>query len=86
MASPGTFGNLGAYTIFYPLYNNWDVSLTKSFPIGERVSAKFRAELYNFPNHLSYTNISSQVGNSNFGQITGATDPRTLQLALRLSF
>jgi len=86
VAPAGTFGNLGAYSIFYPLYNNWDVSLTKSFPIGERVSAKFRAELYNFPNHLSYTTISSQLGSSNFGQITGATDPRTLQLALRVSF
>ena len=86
IAPAGTFGNVGAYAIFYPLYNNWDVSLTKSFPIGERVSAKFRAELYDFPNHMSYTNISMQVGSSNFGQITGATDPRTLQLALRLSF
>jgi len=86
IAPAGTFGNVGAYALFYPLYNDWDVSLTKSFPIGEKVSAKFRAELYDFPNHMSYTTISSQVGNSNFGQITGATDPRTLQLALRLSF
>jgi len=84
--APGTYGNLGAYALHYPLYNNWDVSLTKSFPIRENVRASFRAELYNFPNHLSYTNIQTVVGNSNFGQITGATDPRTLQLALRLSF
>ncbi|MBV8904384.1 MAG: hypothetical protein JOZ22_12175, partial [Acidobacteriia bacterium] len=60
--------------------------LQKSFPISERVRANFRAELYNFPNHLSYTALSTTVGSSNFGQVTGATDPRTLQLALRLSF
>ncbi|HSU31515.1 MAG TPA: carboxypeptidase regulatory-like domain-containing protein [Bryobacteraceae bacterium] len=82
----GTFGNLGAYALYYPLYSNWDVSLQKSFPITERVQAKFRAELYNFPNHLSYTTVSSTVGSANFGQVTGATDPRTLQLALRLAF
>jgi hypothetical protein len=82
----GTFGNLGAYALFYPWYNNWDASLQKSFPITEKVQARFRAELYNFPNHLSYTTVSTTVGSSNFGQVTGATDPRTLQLALRLSF
>jgi hypothetical protein len=82
----GTFGNLGAYAISYPLFNNWDVSLTKSFPITEKVSARLRAEMFNFPNHLSYTAISNTVGSANFGQITGATDPRTMQLALRVNF
>ncbi len=82
----GTFGNLGAYAIFSPVFINWDSSLQKKFPIGERVSASLRAELYNVPNHLSYTGISTVVGNANFGQVTGATDPRTLQLALRVSF
>ncbi len=82
----GTFGNLGAFAIFAPNFNNWDASLQKSFPITERVKANFRAELYNFPNHLSYTSISTSVGSTNFGQVTGATDPRTLQLALRVSF
>ncbi len=82
----GTFGNLGAYALYYPIFNNWDVSVTKGFPIGEKVNARLRAELYNFPNHLSYTSISNTVGSSNFGQITGATDPRTMQLALRVTF
>ena len=82
----GTFGNLGAFALSYPLFANWDASLQKSFPIGERVRANFRAELYNFPNHLSYTAVSTTVGSTNFGQVTGATDPRTLQLALRVSF
>lgn len=82
----GTFGNLGAYAICYPLFNNWDASLTKSFPIGEHVRVRFRAELYNVPNHLSYTTVSTSFGSSNFGQVTGATDPRTLQLALHVNF
>ena len=82
----GNFGNLGAYALYYPLFSNWDASLQKSFPITEKVQARFRAELYNFPNHLSYTTVSTTVGSSNFGQVTAATDPRTLQLALRISF
>lgn len=82
----GQFGNLGAYALWYPFYSNWDVSMSKAFPIGEKVSASLRAELYNFPNHFSYTTISNVLGSSNFGQATAATDPRTLQLALKLSF
>jgi hypothetical protein len=86
LPAPGQFSNLGAYAIYSPFFSNWDTSLQKLFPITERVQAKFSAELYNFPNHLSYTTVSSTVGSANFGQITGATDPRTLQLALRLAF
>jgi hypothetical protein len=82
----GTFGNLGAFAIYQPLFANWDFSLQKAFPIGEKLRASLRAELYNFPNHFSFTTISSTVGSGNFGQATAATDPRTLQLALRLSF
>lgn len=86
LPAPGTFGNLGAFAIYYPFFANWDCSLQKAFPITERVRANFRAELYNLPNHLSYTSAATTVGATNFGQITAATDPRTLQLALRVSF
>jgi hypothetical protein len=84
--APGTFGNLGAYALFLPFWNNWDVALQKSFPITERVATAFRAEFFNFPNHLSYTGVSSTVGSSTFGQVNGATDPRTMEFALRISF
>ncbi|MBV8706841.1 MAG: hypothetical protein JO028_06615 [Acidobacteriaceae bacterium] len=80
------FGNLGAYAVFLPFWSNWDASLQKAFPIGEHVRANFRAELYNFPQHFSYTSIGTTYPSGNFGQVTGATDPRTLQLALRVSF
>jgi roadblock/LC7 domain-containing protein len=86
----GTYGNLGAYAITGPGTNNWDASLQKSFPIGEHVKADFRAELYDFPNHLSYFSINtgsfSATPPANFGQVSAATDPRTVQFALRLSF
>ena len=84
--TPGTFGNLGAYAICYPFFNNWDVALQKSFRVTERVGLAFRSEFFNFPNHLSYTGLSTTVGSSTFGQVTGATDPRTMEFALRFSF
>ncbi len=82
----GTFGNLGAYALCYPFFNNWDLALQKSFRITERVATAFRAEFFNLPNHLSYTSLSTTVGSSTFGQVTGATDPRTMEFALRLNF
>jgi hypothetical protein len=86
----GTYGNLGAYALFGPHTNNWDASVQKSFPIGEKVKADFRAEFYDFPNHLSFfgVNTGSFAASppANFGQINSATDPRTLQFALRVSF
>ncbi len=82
----GTFGSLGAFAIHYPFFNNWDVSLQKTFRATERINLAFRAEFFNIPNHLSYTGISSSFTSSTFGQITGATDPRTMEFALRLSF
>jgi hypothetical protein len=86
----GTYGNLGAYAVTGPRTNNWDASVQKTFPIGEKVKADFRAEFYDFPNHLSYFSINtgsfSATPPSNFGQVNAATNPRTLQFALRLSF
>jgi hypothetical protein len=82
----GTFGNLGAFSISYPFFNNWDVSLQKSFRLTEKANLAFRSEFFNIPNHLSYTAFSSSFTSSTFGQITGATDPRTLEFALRFSF
>ena len=84
----GTLGNLGAYAIFGPPTKNWDASLQKAFPVGEHVKADFRAEVYDFPNHLSYfgVNTTSFPTSTSFGQVSTTTDPRTVQFALRLSF
>ncbi len=84
--SAGTFGALGRNAITGPGTNNWDVSLQKIFAVNERIRAEFRAEVYNTPHHFSFFGVASTVGASNFGQITSANDPRTLQLGLRVSF
>ena len=88
--TPGTLGNYPAYSVFGPPTKNWDASLQKAFPIGEHLHADFRVEVYDFPNHLSFFNVNtgsfSATPPSSFGQVSSATDPRTLQLAIRLNF
>jgi hypothetical protein len=53
---------------------------------------QFRAEFFNVWNHTQYQGdtanggIGTNVGAGNFGQLTSAYDPRTLQLGLKLIF
>jgi len=82
----GTFGNLSAYAAHLPLFSNWDVAVQKSYDFEHGLSANLRAELFNFPNHLSYTSVIANTSSQSFGQVTGATDPRTLSLAARVRF
>jgi hypothetical protein len=60
--------------------------LQKEFRLGERGLAEFRAEFYNAPNHFSYWGVNTTLGAAAFGQVNSASDPRTLQLALRFEF
>jgi hypothetical protein len=86
LPAAGTFGNLGRDVVIGPGQTLWDASLQKYFNFTEQCRMQFRAEFYNFPNHLSWWGVGSTYGASNFGQITSATDPRSLQLGLRLTF
>jgi hypothetical protein len=86
LPAAGTLGNLGRNVVIGPGTNNWDASVQKFFKLRENVKLQFRAEMYDMPNHLSWWAVGTTFGASNFGQITSATDPRTLQLGLRLGF
>lgn len=80
------FGNLQAYGIKTRGFDNWDVSLQKSFPTSENTGFDFRAEMFDFPNHMTAFGYSTTLGAANFGQVTSATDPRTVEFALRFHF
>jgi hypothetical protein len=58
----------------------------KTFQIYDNLGVDFRAEKFNVPNHLSSFTVSNTLGSSNFGQVTAATDPRTMEFALRIHF
>ncbi|HKX31599.1 MAG TPA: carboxypeptidase regulatory-like domain-containing protein [Blastocatellia bacterium] len=81
-----TFGTLGFDAIRGPGYQNWDISLKKSIPIKERLKTEFRFEMYNALNHVNFWTVGNVVGSRTFGQVTQATDPRILQMALRIQF
>ena len=87
----GTFGNAGRDVILGPKTVNFDVGLVRLFTIHEAVKLEFRGEAFNILNHANLdttvTNtIRTSLNDPAFGSITGAADPRILQLALKLLF
>src|SRR5262249_37737488 len=86
--APGTFGLLGRNTGVGPGYANLDLSVFKAFPMpyAEHHRLEFRLECFNSLNRVNPGNPNTTFTSSLFGRITGANDPRILQLGLRYSF
>jgi hypothetical protein len=92
--APGTWGDEPANAVDGPGRDNWNVSLFKNFRFGEEraTNLQFRAEFFNIWNHPQWVGdtlnggISTNYGASNFGAVTAAHDPRTIQVALKFSF
>jgi hypothetical protein len=97
----GTYGNLGRNAVRGPGNFSFDLSLTRTFRMTERLSLQARAEAFNILNHTNfvgafapagqpagatYGTLSTNFSSSNFGQVTGAYDPRILQFAMKLVF
>jgi hypothetical protein len=91
----GSFGDVGRNTLAGPGYQTWDFTAGKHFPIREKYTLEFRADLFNIFNHTNFLLSSSGPQNSNnstvlgaqqFGFLTAARDPRLVQLSLKLSF
>jgi hypothetical protein len=89
--APFTYGNSPRYIdeIRYSRTNNWDMSLAKNFRILEKLKLQYRAEMYNALNRVQFGRADTSFGGTNFGRVTGTAPgngPRTIQMALRLSF
>jgi len=73
---------------------NLNARLSRTFPITERIRLEGIAEAFNVLNHTNGVTLNGTFGTSaypanplpTFQQITAVADPRTLQLALRVSF
>jgi hypothetical protein len=89
---PDCWGNLGHDALRGPGRDNWNMSLFKNFNFTERARLEFRADAFNLWNHTQFIGnvqqggISNDLSASDFGKVTAAYDPRTLQLGLKLVF
>jgi len=93
LMTPGVFGNGGRNILVGPGFQNWDISLLKSFQLREHTKLQFRAESFNIFNHTNFTGINTTVRFDNAGSATGgfgavnAAGPgRVLSFGLKLMF
>jgi hypothetical protein len=74
-------------SIYGPGFQDWNLSMFKTFPISERRGFQFRAECYDLPNHPNLSAPNYNPTSSQFGMITSKTTlARAMQLSLRLYF
>ena len=78
-------GTLSRRAITGPGFWSVDLNLAKRFRF-DRGSFQLRAEVFNVFNTLNFGNPQSRIERSNFGQITGAGNPRVWQLGARFDF
>jgi hypothetical protein len=91
----GTFGNAAGGLLRGPGINNWDLAISKRFPLGkESRNLTFRSELFNAFNHTQFSGVNSTASfnpagvqtNALFGSYSSSRAPRIVQFSLRLAF
>jgi hypothetical protein len=94
----GTIGNGSRNSFRGPKYWNVDLSVSKDWRFGERVSAQFRTEFFNLLNHPIFGSPGSNPtsGQTSFGfarttpdsgnAVLGSGGPRHIQFGLKLAF
>ena len=69
-----------------PAYRDVDVGLVKNTSLPESFNVEFRMEMFNMTNTPAFAQPNGSFGAAAFGSITATTtDPRVVQLALRIS-
>jgi hypothetical protein len=94
LPAKATFGNAGANILYGPGVNNWDLSMTKRFRIGEGRLLSLRGEAFNVWNHTQFSGVYSTAQfqpngtqiDPTFGLPSSARLPRNMQLSARLTW
>lgn len=87
----GRFGNSGVGIVTGPGTVGWNLGMSKTFSLVERVNLRLEGSFTNIPNWVNLADPVLNVTDSNFGRITSARGTgfgggRTGQVALRLQF
>jgi hypothetical protein len=82
----GTYGNLGLNRFVGPGILQFDMGVSRVFPIRERQRLELRGEAFNALNRLNASAPTATLNSANFGKILAASDPRIIQVALKFVF
>jgi hypothetical protein len=89
-----TYGSVPRGVLRGPGRTNFDLTLSKTTAITERLKLEIRGDAFNLLNHAEFANPSTNITSSRFGRITTTGDPgppidhheRIIQLAARFTF
>ncbi len=86
--APFTLGTLGTYMPYARGLGsaNENLSVVRSFSLGERRRAELRADFFNAFNRRNLADPVTDLSNPNFGRITGQDAARIVQLGFRAQF
>ena len=84
----GTFGNEERNRLYGPGFQNMDLSVQRLIKLGQRVAATLRWDIFNVFNTVNFGIPNKDISTAaTFGTISSlSSDPRTMQLAIRLTF
>ena len=77
-----------------PDFFSWSLRLSRSFKVRDRVRVEGLAEVFNLTNRRNVVTMNGIFGSGayptnpspTFGQVTGVSDPRAAQFAVRVRF
>ncbi len=85
--APGTFGTCQAQgPVIGPGYIDFDISMQKNFPIGERMKFQFRTDFLNIFQSSESGSTEHKRRHGFRGLINTSQDARQLQFALKFYF
>ncbi len=92
--APATFGNCPRNPLVAPGLNAWDMSLQRTFKMGERFAFQFRASFFNAFNHPNFaepspditTKITATADDGSFDSHFGVGGPRNIQFMGKLTW
>jgi Carboxypeptidase regulatory-like domain len=84
----GNIGNTRRNAFTGPNAVNTDFAVFKNFPFMESKRVQFRAEFFNFFNHVQFNPPTTSLSSSSAGKITSDSNanPRLVQLGLRIEY
>lgn len=81
-----TIGSASRNPVRGPAYRDFDFALVKHTTLYRETALEFRAEMFNTTNTPAFSQPNGSFGSAAFGSITSTvTDPRVMQLAIRIS-
>ncbi len=79
-------GNAAPGSIYGPSTYLLTLAFMRNIRIGDKAQLQLRAEAFNALNHTNLNGPNTSLTSTSYGQISGAGDPRNMQLATKFTF